>query len=480
MRHAIVVFATVLGFGFLFLLSQTLHSATAGGTPLLDEFIYLPIVLKPETPPPNAPWIVTDTITISSYQYDHPDCLVATEPGDFVYPYPRINHDCVFQKPKIDRVFTAISLHNDYTAITILPQLGGRLYQWHDKVTGRQLLYNNPVLKPTAWGWRGWWLATGGIEWAFPTDEHGLNEFRPWNYTLTQTAVSATIILSDTEDQTGMLVGVTLSLDRDHAYMTIEPWVENNTAVSHDFQYWLNAMIAMNDNHSASQTEFIVPADQVIIHSTGDGDLPGEHGVISWPFYDSRNLNQYGTWTDYIGFFAPILNDDYTGMYDHDLQQGILRVFDGSQIPGHKFFGPASLGSGLWTDDDSDYVEMWSSGVTADFWTYANIEANTQLSWQEKWLPYNQFPTITTANKNGLLAVQQVGDMVMIDVMSTAVTSGTLTILSDGQPQQSWATTLEPGYPQHAEWERPSTLTSPLTIQLQNPENNILLTYEQE
>ncbi|MCZ7671376.1 MAG: DUF5107 domain-containing protein [Chloroflexi bacterium] len=66
------------------------------------------------------------------------------------------------------RTFQAITLHNRYVSATVLPELGGRLYQFTDKMTGRQLLYNNPILKPTVWGHRGWWLASGGIEWAFP------------------------------------------------------------------------------------------------------------------------------------------------------------------------------------------------------------------------------------------------------------------------------------------------------------------------
>lgn len=115
------------------------------------------------------------------------------------------------QKPKIDRQFTAVILQNSTISLTVLPELGGRLYQIEDKATGRRLLYNNPVLKPTAWGWRGWWLAAGGIEWAFPTDEHGLNEYRPWQYTTQTLSNTATITVSDVEDKTGLEVGVTLS-----------------------------------------------------------------------------------------------------------------------------------------------------------------------------------------------------------------------------------------------------------------------------
>ncbi|NHZ72004.1 MAG: DUF5107 domain-containing protein, partial [Aquificales bacterium] len=257
-------------FWLLILAAQTVLLSSRVDDVTLTPEAYLPFIEKampptftptPTAVSPQRPWINTDTLTIESYQYDHPDCLRPTDSGDFIYPYPRINHDCVFQKPKIMREFQAISLHNRYISVTILPELGGRLYQFTDKMTGRQLLYNNPILKPTAWGYRGWWLATGGIEWAFPTDEHGLNEYRPWRAVAVVIADTAVITVSDIESQTGMEVGYTLTLDAEHSYLTITPWVENNTSETHAYQYWLNAMIAIDNNNATGQTEFIIPAD---------------------------------------------------------------------------------------------------------------------------------------------------------------------------------------------------------------------------
>jgi hypothetical protein len=381
-----LIFVLLLGFGWLWAGRLADQPASAAATD--DLFIYLPLIERYEPPQPAAPWIEQGEITITAYQYDHPDCQIPTAPGDPIYPYPRLNHDCVLQKPTLPRTFTAITLHNEYAAVTVLPELGGRLYRWLDKTTGRQLFYNNPVLKPTAWGYRGWWLATGGIEWAFPTDEHGLNEYRPW---VAQTAVSpqaVSLTLSDLESRTGMRVGVTLTLDAAHSYLTIKPWVENETAVSHSYQYWLNAMIALDGNQAGDGVEFILPASEIVIHSTGDPGLPGEHGVVSWPVYNGRSLNLYHTWNGWIGFFAPTIQANYSGIYDYNVAiRVVLRVFDRQVIPGHKYFGPGTLGSGLWTDDGSSYVEMWSSGVTPDFWTYVTLAAGERAEWLERWYP---------------------------------------------------------------------------------------------
>ena len=430
---------------------------------------YLPIVESnpaPTPPPPGAPTIVTGTLTINAYQYDHPDCQIATLPGDFVYPYPRLNHDCVFQKPIVARPFQAITLENEYTAVTVLPELGGRLYRWLDKTTGRQLFYNNPVLKPTAWGHRGWWLATGGIEWAFPTDEHGLNEYRPWVAETAVTTDTAAITLSDLEDQTGMTVGVTLTLDADHSYLTIEPWVENQTASAHTYQYWLNAMIALDNNQATDAVEFILPANEIVIHSTGDPQIPGEHSVISWPEYNGRFLNLYNTWNGWIGFFAPNILAGYSGIYDHNVNQGLLRVMDTAVVPGHKFFGPATLGSGLWTDDDSTYVEMWSSGVTADFWTYTSLDAGQTAHWTERWYAVSGISGFSAANESGALRLAETWQGVEMEVAVTAVTHGTVQLYVDGLLAEEWPVNLVPGPAWVMLGQRPSGASGPLGLRL--------------
>ena len=478
MRQIALAVGLIVGmFWLLILAAQSVLLSSWTDDVALTPEAYLPLVVKapPPTAVPQQPWIITDTLAIQSYQYDHPDCLRPTNPGDFVYPYPRINHDCVFQKPKIMREFQAVSLHNEYISVTILPELGGRLYQFTDKMTGRQLLYNNTVLKPTSWGHRGWWLASGGIEWAFPTDEHGLNEYRPWQAATSTTTNAVSITVSDVESQTGMEVGCTLSLDGAHSYLTLTPWAENNTTEAHNFQYWLNAMIAIDHNNATGKTEFIIPADEVIIHSTGDSNLPNEHEVMSWPKYNGRSLNMYENWDEWIGFFAPNLNAGYTGIYDHNLHQGVLRIVDPAKVPGHKFFGPGTLPPSLWTDDGSEYVEMWSSGSTTDFWTYTSLPAGQRIEWQERWYPVSGLEGIRTANEHGSLWLTETWEGVTIEAAVTAVTSGTIQILADGNLVAEQPVQLSPGPAWHLLWPREPGANGPITIRLLNTQSNVLL-----
>ena len=135
-------------------------------------------------------------------------------------------------------------LENGYVSVTVLPELGGRVYSLKDKATGRELLYQNPVIKPTSWGFREWWLAAGGIEWSFPVPDRGLNEWRPWTYS----TMANSIIVGDVDDRTGMEVGPKLSLDADHSYLIIQPWARNLSSSPQSYQLWLNGMPAPGGN----------------------------------------------------------------------------------------------------------------------------------------------------------------------------------------------------------------------------------------
>lgn len=181
-------------------------------------------------------------------------------------------------------------------------------------------------------------------------------------------------------------------------------------------------MIALGDNGTHDQTEFIIPATQVQVHSRDAAAtyLPTAGNWMNWPEHNGRFFNIYGTWDYYLGFFAPNLNAGFTGVYDHTAEQGIVRVFDETQMPGNKFFGPANLEPNLYTIDDSVYVEMWSSGVTPDFWTTVTLGAGQTKSWTERWYPVSQLGTFDIANESGALRVDETSTGAAIGLQVTA------------------------------------------------------------
>lgn len=402
---------------------------------------------EPVTAPRGAVKITETTLTLATYGYE--DALLPTAPDDPIYPYPRLDQEKVTQP--VPQAYRAIVLENDYVAVIILPELGGRIYRWVDKSTGRSLLYENPVIKPTGWGYRGWWLAAGGIEFAFPVEEHGLNEWRPWQVSFRQTASEATVTVSDVEDQTGLTVGASITLGADSGAMQISPWVRNDTATSQSFQYWLNAMVTLGGNTVSGNTQIIVPADQVTVHSTGDESLPGEWQPMDWPVYSGRDLSRYGNWSNYLGFFVPAITDSFVALYDTDADQGIVRSFTPGRPSGTKFFGPSTLPAWLWTDDDSGYVELWS-GITPSFAEMTTLAPGDSTGWSERWYPVHSIGTVTGANADAALALLPNEDTVEIGGATTSALNGTLTLWQAGTAVMDWEVTITPASPFKTSW----------------------------
>lgn len=401
------------------------------------------------------------TVTIPTYGYQAG--FVATLPEDPVYPYPQLDFSRI--GPPAPVTYRAIVLENSFVRLMVLPELGGRLYSWQDRTTGRELLYQNPVIKPTGWGYRGWWLAAGGVEWVFPVEEHGLIEWQPWQAAAHATETGVAVTVSNVEMRTGMTAGVTISLDTARATVSIQPWVRNDTAVAQEYQLWLNAMLALAGNRVSLETRIILPANQVIIHSSGDGQVPQPGATMAWPVYQNRDMRRYGNWQGWLGFFAPDLSAPYTAVYDPVADQGIVRTFTRGMPAGTKIFGPATLSPSYWTDDASNYLELWS-GATATFWQTSLLQPGQSAGWTEQWYAVHGMGQLTYANGAAALRLEETGAGAALAVASSAPVEGQLILYAGGTESQRWALSVTPRSPFQASWVRPPDSAGNLGLRL--------------
>ncbi len=246
---------------------------------------------------------ITETsVSLPTYGYEEG---FYTPTNDSVAPYPHL--DLNKMGPITVHTYRLIVLENRYIKLSVLPQLGGRLYEAIYKPTGHDELYRNPVVKPAPFSDKGWWLGVGGMEWAAPTEEHGLMEYLPWDATTTRNGDGgATVTVSATDRLTGMKVTGTITLSPEEDAYTVSARIENRTAAQQRGQLWTNAMVAPGGtNHVSTRMQFIIPTTQMIIHSTSDTGLPAAHSVISWPNYSGRLLSDSSTWGGWLGGFAP-------------------------------------------------------------------------------------------------------------------------------------------------------------------------------
>jgi len=296
--------------------------------------------------------------------------------------------------------FEAVVLENRYLHLTFLPDLGGRLYRCTLKATGQNIFYQNAVLKPSYWGplsrEENWWLAAGGMEWALPVHEHGYEWGLSWAYDLEQTVDGVSIAFRDKTASDGnrndrLWAEVRVTLPEDRPYFVVEPRIENPTPEAIAFQFWLNAALTLGSASTSSNTEFILPAEQVIVHSTGDPALPGEGQALSWPLYDGRDLSRYGNWRNWLGVFVPGAQHGCAGAYNHDTGLGIVRLDTPQPLRGLKLFafGVGFAARAEFSDDNTDYFEIWA-GPCATFWPEDDVvlAPGESLGWTEIWWPF--------------------------------------------------------------------------------------------
>lgn len=376
------------------------------------------------------------TISIRSYVYEpHLQQALDTQRG---VPYLWLDR-ATYGEPSVETVvlrpFRAVILENSYLQLTILPELGGRIYECIFKPTGQNIFYRNRVLKPTPWGpltrEQNWWLAAGGMEWAFPVEEHGYEWGLPWSYSIERSASETTVTVRDSTE-TRPRVSVEIGLPPDTAYFVIRPRIENPTGSVISYQYWTNAMLSLGSPSMSANTEFVYPTQEIVIHSAGPSSgLPGESTTMGWPVWQSRDMAWHYNWVDWFSFFIPQPTQDFVGAYSHETELGVARIFPRQQVPGVKLFawGQESPYTFEYTDDGSQYFEIWG-GPNRTFWPEDDNSLGPRESrrWSEYWYPFQQIGGLDFANRDAALSLVFLEEALQLGVAATYPQEGTVVL----------------------------------------------------
>jgi hypothetical protein len=375
--------------------------------------------------------------------------------------------------------YNAVVLENDYLRLTFLPELGGRLYSTVVKATGQEIFYHNPVVKPSRYGGlspadANWWLATGGMEWAYPTQEHGYRFGVPWSYSTNVTAEGATITLTDqAEGRVGAEVRVTLPPNS--AAFTIAPQLTNKTSQPVPVQFWLNAALTLGSASMSPQTQFVLPRDEVIIHSRGEPgwSVPGSQEESPWPQVGETDLRNYSQWANYLGVFVPNLNTPFVGAYNPDTNLGVARIIEPGAVPGTKLFAfGKDFPDKSYTDDGSQYFEIWG-GANRSFWPEDDVTVppGGAVEWRERWWPLAGLGGLTWANENVAIQVGQTD----VSILVPHSIQGTITVSAADTPILTEPFHADPAVPLHWDFADPA---QPVHVRLIDQAGTILLDYQ--
>ena len=418
--------------------------------------------LRYAQPPPAQPFTLRETrMTLPTYELG--PALRATAPGDPIFPYERLDRALV--GPPVLRSYRVLQVENRFLTLTFLPELGGRLLQAVDRSSGRAIFYQNPVVKPSPFGQRGWWLGLGGLEWAAPTEEHGYLENLPWDMTISQNESAVTVTMKSVERQRGFIVTGRVTLYADEARFTTRLEVYNPTSSAQPAQIWMNGMLSpAGDNRVGPGLRFIAPTEQMVIHATNDRALPGPRSLIAWPQHDGRNLSDPASWSGYLGTFTPT-PVPFLAAYDVIADSGAA-VIHGAGVVGGKIFafGP-DLEPGLYTDDQSAYVELWS-GAQATFWDDPPLAAGATRVIETSWIPLWGLGLPQQATLEGTVGLLQRDDSgLTVTITSPRIVPATQIVIrtADREIFRSAPLSLRPDQPLSV--ELPPGVVRPLRIE---------------
>lgn len=418
------------------------------------------VTVAPPTPSVTTGYRVTE-ITLASYPYAAFQRSAAdSERNDYpVAVLDRAAYDASNPQPA-PKKYRLIVLENRYLRLSILPDLGGRIYECTFKPTGNNEFYSNPVVKPTDWGppsppypaGVNWWLAAGGLEWGFPVEEHGYEWSTSWGFDhVIQPNGGVMVTLFTRGGPRNPYAVVDVILPPDTAYFVVQPHIINPTGSAFRFKWWANALLAPGAaNKPGPDLRFIFPASQVMVHSTGDATLPGAGQPMPWPVVNGRDMSRLGNWTQWLGVFQrPAAQGNFMGVYDTAANEGMLRIYPSEVARGAKLFAMGwsdPIAATIWTDDGSGYVEL-HGGLAATFDDWHELAPGGEVTWSEAWYPVAGIGGVTFANDAAALALLPADGRLKVGLFPTTALRGRLTITLPGMEPSVRDVAISPAQP---------------------------------
>jgi tetratricopeptide (TPR) repeat protein len=295
--------------------------------------------------------------------------------------------------------------------VTVLPELGGKLYAIYDKTAGRDTLYTNHVVKYAMVGIRGAWTS-GGIEWNFP-DGHTLTTVSPVDYvTRMEEDGSAAVIVGDTERVQRMQWAVAIRLRPGRKVVETEVTLNNRRETPGRYWFWATAAAPATDD-----MRFIYPMREAYPHAFWP--------VFSFPKHNGVDLSAYREVTNSLSLFARDSQRDFFGVYYEKSDWGMAHVADHHELPGKKTWtwGTDEAGK-IWidklTDKDGQYVEFQAGRFETQM-EHEFIAPHRVERFTEYWFPLDKLGGgFNKVTKDVALRVEVTGDQARITANASA------------------------------------------------------------
>ena len=352
----------------------------------------------------NQPTIKEYKKVFTTYPFSDPDPI--PKPETKFYPYFRF--DGFTDKP-VQKEWKVIELENDYIKLMILPEIGGKVWSAIEKSTGKDIVYNNHVIKFRDIAMRGPWTS-GGVEGNYGIIGHTPNCATPVDYlTMTKEDGSVSCVIQVLDLLTLTSWKLDINLPKDKAYFTTSSFWYNATKSEQPYYTWMNTGIKADGN-----LQFIFPGTNYLGHD-------GEFNV--WPIdkKNGKDLSFYEN-NDFGGYKSYHVSgkyNDFFGGYWHDEDFGMGRYSNHDDKIGKKIWiwGLSQQGM-IWekllTDTDGQYVEVQSGRLFNQASDKSSLTPFKQRSfapgqtdvWTEYWFPVKETKGFVKANNYGAVNIK--------------------------------------------------------------------------
>ena len=308
------------------------------------------------------------------------------------YPYT-LRHNLTDRL--VPRRWRTLNLENEYLQCTMLPDLGGHLYDCFDKIAGASAFYANSSLKFARLAYRGAWAACG-VEFNFPVS-HNWMTVSPVDFAIRREPDGgASVWVGNIDRVYGMQWHVRLTLHPGCAYLEQTNNIYNRGQTRHRFYWWTNAAVEVWDD-----SRILYPMEFTAGHAFADVD--------TWP------VNLVGVDLSVIGNhkYGPVSRfsygsqEPYMAVYHPRTQAGIVHYSLPTDLPAKKIWSWGCDEDGIdWrnalSDNDSAYVEI-QAGLFPDQETYGFLEPQESRTFSEYWIPIRRLGGVSRANLNAVL-----------------------------------------------------------------------------
>ena len=332
---------------------------------------------------------VKDTVC-TTYAFSDPNPI--PQP-DNVYPYHKFE---TFAFEPTQQEYKLVVLENDWLRVKIFPEIGGKIWSIYDKTQGKEMFYDNDVVKFREISLRGPWTS-GGIEFNYGVIGHAPSCAHPVDYkveTKEDGSVSCYIGVMELLTRTRWMVEI--NLPKDAVWVRTRSFWHNYSGDFQPYYTWANSGVKVTDD-----MELIYPGTYTIGHDGVTTPYPVDE--------EGRDLSIYaeqGFGLD-KSFHPGGTHKGYFGAYWAGEDFGVLHYALRDEKVGRKYFSWAQSEQGnIWkdllTDESPQYVELQSGrlfnqNLLESIYTPYKQTLFTPYGtdeWNEYWMPFSQIGNV--------------------------------------------------------------------------------------